>query len=278
MNDFFKNSDHKLVFGLIHLEPLIGTPYYEPGNYQSSIEKAVADAKALAAGGADGCLIQTVDRIYPYTDTTDPIRVACVAIIAHEVRRAVGKDFKIGVQLLWNCITPSLAVTKAADADFIRCTSFYKTIETTYGTLTPEPYHIREYQRKIDALNISITSELAGYHFKFNGTDADIDEKVREIARKVDLTDDQLKKAVSQLSGGQQQRVAIARALVGDPRLLLADEPTGALDTATGAEVLALFEKLNAMGNTIVMITHDLNVAQHAHRVVRIVDGVLSEA
>ena len=180
MNDFFKNSDHKLVFGLIHLKPLIGTPYYEPGNYQSSIEKAVADAKALAAGGADGCLIQTVDRIYPYTDTTDPIRVACVAIIAHEVRRAVGKDFKIGVQLLWNCITPSLAVTKAADADFIRCTSFYKTIETTYGTLTPEPYHIREYQRKIDALNISITSELAGYHFKFNGTDADIDEKVRD--------------------------------------------------------------------------------------------------
>ena len=80
----------------------------------------------------------------------------------------------------------------------------------------------------------------------------------------------------NELSGGQQQRVAIARALVGEPKLLLADEPTGALDTKTGAEVLKLFEKLNDMGNTIVMITHDLGVAQHAKRIVRIVDGVLS--
>ena len=81
----------------------------------------------------------------------------------------------------------------------------------------------------------------------------------------------------NELSGGQQQRVAIAQALVGEPKLLLADEPTGALDTKTGAEVLALLEKLNARGNTIVMITHDLNVAQHAHRIVRIIDGVLHE-
>ncbi len=82
----------------------------------------------------------------------------------------------------------------------------------------------------------------------------------------------------SELSGGQQQRVAIARALVGEPAILLADEPTGALDRATGLEVLDLFEKLNAMGNTIVMITHDLQVASHAHRVVKIVDGQLFDS
>lgn len=81
----------------------------------------------------------------------------------------------------------------------------------------------------------------------------------------------------SELSGGQQQRVAIARALVGEPAILLADEPTGALDTKSGQEVLKLFHKIHEMGNTIVMITHDLNVAQEAERIVRIVDGKMYE-
>ena len=81
----------------------------------------------------------------------------------------------------------------------------------------------------------------------------------------------------NELSGGQQQRVTIARALVGKPAILLADEPTGALDVNSGKEVLKLFENLNQMGNTIVMITHDLNVAKHAGRVVRIVDGEIYE-
>ena len=78
------------------------------------------------------------------------------------------------------------------------------------------------------------------------------------------------------LSIGQQQRVAIARALVTAPTLLLADEPTGALDSQTGKEILALFQRLNEMGNTIIMITHDLSVAQHSKRIARLVDGVLS--
>ena len=81
----------------------------------------------------------------------------------------------------------------------------------------------------------------------------------------------------SELSGGQKQRVSIARALVGKPAILLADEPTGALDQSSGRDVLKLFRELNEMGNTIVMITHDLNVAQSAKRIVRIVDGQLYE-
>lgn len=80
----------------------------------------------------------------------------------------------------------------------------------------------------------------------------------------------------NELSGGQQ-RVAIARALVGHPAILLADEPTGALDQNSGKEVLRLYQSLSDMGNTIIMITHDLSVAEHAGRVVRIVDGGLYE-
>ena len=81
----------------------------------------------------------------------------------------------------------------------------------------------------------------------------------------------------TQLSGGQQQRVAIARAMVGNPSLLLADEPTGALDQKTGAQIMALFRELNDEHRTIIMITHDMNIASHAHRIVRIIDGVISE-
>ena len=81
----------------------------------------------------------------------------------------------------------------------------------------------------------------------------------------------------NKLSGGQQQRVAIARALAAKPSIILADEPTGALDQNSGKEVLKLFHKLNEVGNTIVMITHDLDVAKNAHRIVRIVDGELHE-
>lgn len=86
---------------------------------------------------------------------------------------------------------------------------------------------------------------------------------------------DRIRHKPNELSGGQQQRVAIARALVGKPAILLADEPTGALDKNSGIEVLKLFQQLNDMGNTIVMITHDLEVASHAKRIVHIVDGVL---
>jgi len=81
----------------------------------------------------------------------------------------------------------------------------------------------------------------------------------------------------SQLSGGQQQRVAIARALIGDPEIILADEPTGALDSKTGHEVMELLQELNREGQTIILITHDINVANKAKRILKMMDGKLEE-
>lgn len=103
-----------------------------------------------------------------------------------------------------------------------------------------------------------------------------IAEKVGQMLELVNLKGYE-KRHVDALSGGQQQRVAIARALATNPTLLLADEPTGALDQATGEQVMALFRELNDEGRTIVMITHDLKIARHASRIVNILDGVLSE-
>ena len=100
--------------------------------------------------------------------------------------------------------------------------------------------------------------------------------RAMEMLERVGLSD-RMYHYPNQLSGGQQQRVAIARALVGNPNILLADEPTGALDQKTGKQVMQLFQELSDEGRTIVMITHDMNIASYARRVVHIIDGELTE-
>ena len=101
-------------------------------------------------------------------------------------------------------------------------------------------------------------------------------ERAAEMLRRVGLQD-KMDYYPNQLSGGQQQRVAIARALCNNPAILLADEPTGALDQKTGRQVMELFHAINDEGRTIIMITHDANIASHAKRIVRILDGNIGE-
>ncbi|MGH9508944.1 MAG: ABC transporter ATP-binding protein [Terriglobales bacterium] len=107
----------------------------------------------------------------------------------------------------------------------------------------------------------------------YNGTPAaQRIERAREALRLVDL-EDRITHKPNELSGGQRQRVAIARALVNHPSIILADEPTGNLDSQTGAEIMALFDRLHSQGNTIILVTHEHDIAEHAHRVVHIRDG-----
>lgn len=98
--------------------------------------------------------------------------------------------------------------------------------------------------------------------------------KARQVLEAVGLGD-RVDHKPNELSGGQRQRVAVARALVNDPAIILADEPTGNLDTKTSIEIMALFEKIHDAGNTVILVTHEPDIAEHAHRVVRLRDGLV---
>ena len=99
-------------------------------------------------------------------------------------------------------------------------------------------------------------------------------ERALEVLEQVDLSD-RVTHRPNELSGGQRQRVAVARALVNNPSIILADEPTGNLDSKTSIEIMALFEKIHKNGNTVIVVTHEEDIAKHTHRIVRLRDGLI---
>lgn len=159
----------KLIIGCVHLHPMPNTPFYEEGDYERSLEKAVKDARALIDGGAGGCIVQTVDRMFPPTDDTDYIRVAGMSVIGNEIRRMAPKDFRVGLQIMWNCITPSLAAVRAVRADFTRCTALVGRTDSPYGEIIADPLKVQNYRRAIGAKHIAMIAEVAGYHFLTEG-------------------------------------------------------------------------------------------------------------
>jgi putative ABC transport system ATP-binding protein len=116
--------------------------------------------------------------------------------------------------------------------------------------------------------NVALPMVYAGY------SKSERNERATDVLTQVGLSDRMDHKS-NQLSGGQRQRVAIARALVNKPSIILADEPTGNLDSKTSLEIMTLFDDIHANGNTVILVTHEEDVAQHAHRIIRLRDGVV---
>ncbi|MFM2230737.1 MAG: putative transporter ATP-binding protein YknY [Bacteroidota bacterium] len=116
--------------------------------------------------------------------------------------------------------------------------------------------------------NVALPMVYAGY------SKSDRHERAKEVLTQVGLSD-RMDHQPNQLSGGQRQRVAVARALVNKPSIILADEPTGNLDSKTSVEIMKLFDDIHANGNTVILVTHEEDIAQYAHRIIRLRDGII---
>jgi membrane complex biogenesis BtpA family protein len=166
MHIFNSLGKKKIIIGMVHLGPSPGTPFYEEGSYHKNLERAVADATALYKGGADGCLVQTIDRVYPTGDMADPARIAAVANIVHEIAKATGPEFQIGVQILRNAIQASMAVAKVSGGTFLRCAALVGATMTADGLVDSNPLAVMQYRQRLNATNIKLIAEVHSMHFK----------------------------------------------------------------------------------------------------------------
>lgn len=166
MRPFEANTNEKTVIGMVHLPPLPGTPFYEEGSYEHVFEKAIGDATALYQGGASGCLVQTIDRVYPTGDEADAARVATVANIVYEIVRATGPEFDIGVQILRNALSASLAVAAVSGGSFVRCAALVGATRSSDGLLQGDPLGVMQYRRRVGAMHVRMIAEIHSMHYQ----------------------------------------------------------------------------------------------------------------
>ena len=169
MRVFETLGDRKAVLGMVHLAPLPGTPFYEEGSFQRTLDIAVTSARALAEGGADGCLVQTVDRVYHTGEESDPARTAAVALIVNAIAAATGDEFQIGVQLMVNALKASLAVAKVSGGSYIRAGALVGATLTGQGLVEAHPLEVLDYRAKIGAQQIKIIADVESMHFRWFG-------------------------------------------------------------------------------------------------------------
>jgi uncharacterized protein len=176
-------SRHKIVLGMVHLQPLPGTPFYVEGSLAKIAETATQSAAALHDGGADGCLVQTVDRLYGVADESDPARTVAMGLIVNAIRQRVGPEFCIGVQLMRNAVKASLAVAKVCDGTFVRAGVFVGAALTEYGLVEAHPLDVIEYRHKINALDIDLIADVELTQYKWLGNPKPPGEMARAAAR-----------------------------------------------------------------------------------------------
>ncbi|WP_328855411.1 hypothetical protein OHB01_12785 [Microbispora hainanensis] len=175
---------HKAVLGMIHLKPLPGTPFHREGTFEQILDDAVASARALDEGGADGCLIQTVDRVYSTGEQSDPARIAAMSVITRAVAQVTRPEFHVGVQLMRNAVQASLAVAKVAGGSFVRAGALVGATLTTHGMVEADPLSVMEYRKKIDAWNVGIIAEVESMHYTWFGGGKTVGQ-VAKAARQV---------------------------------------------------------------------------------------------
>jgi putative ABC transport system ATP-binding protein len=245
------------------------------GGGGAAVARGVAASGAAARAGANGDVIEIADvkKIYPMGDTeVRALNGVDLTVAAGEYMAIMGPSGS-GKSTLMNIIgcldTPTsgtyrlsgLPVSEMKDDELARIRN--QEIGFVFQTFNLLP--------RMDAFhNVELPLIYRGMG------EGERRDRVRRAMEAVSLAD-RMRHRPNELSGGQRQRVAIARALVSDPAIILADEPTGNLDSVTGVEIMALFSDIHARGNTVIVVTHEEEIARQTHRIVRLRDGVIEK-